>query len=92
MVSEYVRSCEDGPGVTEVWEALASEAVRVCACMCVHVCVCVCVCVGDGAREEGRGAWTTLHVALSALFCRLCEPHKCSEAFHTGVISPSKAR
>ena len=47
MVSEYVRSCEDGPGVTEVWEALASEVVRVCACMCVrvHVCVCVCVCV-----------------------------------------------
>ena len=33
-----------------------------------------------------------LYVALSALFCRLCEPRKCSEAFHIGVISSSKAR
>ena len=45
MVSEYVRSCEDGPGVTEVWEALASEVVCVCARVCARVCACVCVCV-----------------------------------------------
>lgn len=46
MISEYVKSCEDGTGVIEVWETLACEVV--CICVCVYV-------VGDGAREEGRG-------------------------------------
>ena len=38
VVFEYVKSCEDGTGVIEVWETLAYEVVCVYMCMCVYVC------------------------------------------------------